>query len=239
MTLGLWLGVRGPLAPGFYPEVELRVPSLRLAGRADLLAVSEEGCDITDYKTGAPDAHHADQVRLYALLWSRDDELNPNSLPVRHLKLAYPSHDVDIDPPSNSELDEIAVKVSDQIRDAEAALLERPPARVQKRQCAHSAEFDSFVTNTGATWQRRTPQKTTGSISKALCPSQTVHEVGCWRERPTDNVLLLRTSSEVVSFGVGDHLRLLDLHREHDSESALPVGTLTNASEVFSVEILD
>jgi hypothetical protein len=50
-----------------------------------------------------------------------------------------------------------------------------------------------------------------------------------------DPVLLLRTPSETVPFGVGDRLRLLGLRREEDEEVALPVAVLTSASEVFSL----
>ena len=45
--------------------------------------------------------------------------------------------------------------------------------------------------------------------------------------------LLLRTSSEVVPFGVGSRIRIVNLRREDDEESPLPVGMLTSASEVF------
>lgn len=231
-------GGRGPLAPGFYPEVDLRAADLRLAGRADLLTVLDEACDITDYKTGSPDAHHADQVRLYALLWSRDQELNPHSLPVHRLILSYASHDVDVDPPSNPELNEIAADTAEQIGEAEAALLERPPtARPEASMCRYCGVrqlcdeyWAGLPGEDDAEWFdfEGTVSKRNGARSWVLVATA-----------PTDRTLLLRTSSEVVPFGVGDHLRLLDLHREDDSESVLPIGTLTQASEIFTVEVVD
>ncbi len=231
-------GSRGPLAPGFYPEVELRATDLHLAGRVDLLTVLDEACDITDYKTGSPDNHHADQVRLYALLWNRDKELNPHSLPVRRLILSYAAHDVDVDPPSNVELDEIATDTVEQIAEAEAALLERPPtARPQASMCRYCGVRqlcdDYWAGQSGedhAEWFdfEGMVSKRNGARSWVLVANV-----------PTDRTLLLRTSSEVVPFSVGDHLRLLDLHREDDSESMLPIGTLTQASEIFSLEVVD
>ena len=231
-------GGRGPLAPGFYPEVDLRAPDLRLIGRADLLTVLDESCDVTDYKTGSPDAHHADQVRLYALLWNRDHELNPHSLPVRRLILSYASHDVDVDPPSKPELDEIAADAAAQIGEAEAALLERPPtARPEASMCRYCGVrqlcdeyWADLPGEDDAEWFdfEGTVSKRNGARSWVLVDTA-----------PADRKLLLRTSSEVVPFGVGDHLRLIDLHREDDSESVLPIGTLTQASEIFTVEVVD
>ncbi len=70
-------GRRGPLGPGSYPEIELRARQLRFFGRVDLLSVQSDQVTLTDYRTGQPDSHHADQLRLYALLWQHDEELNP------------------------------------------------------------------------------------------------------------------------------------------------------------------
>lgn len=53
---------------GSHGELELRAEDLRLMGVADLVTVDGDGCTITDYKTGEPSEHHAEQVRLYALL---------------------------------------------------------------------------------------------------------------------------------------------------------------------------
>src|SRR4051812_12512785 len=49
---------RRPLGPGSRPEVALQAEDVRLNGRADLITVSEDGCAITDYKTGAQHDHH-------------------------------------------------------------------------------------------------------------------------------------------------------------------------------------
>jgi hypothetical protein len=47
--------------------------------------------------------------------------------------------------------------------------------------------------------------------------------------------MLLRTPSEDTTFRVGDRVRLLNLLRGNDPE-AMPVGSMTQASEVFVVE---
>lgn len=53
------------------PEVQLEHPMLPIGGVADLVAVEDDGDVIVDYKTGASRPEHAEQVRLYGLLWWR------------------------------------------------------------------------------------------------------------------------------------------------------------------------
>lgn len=236
-------GGRGPLPAGFHPEVELWAPNLRLAGRADLLMVTDETCDITDYKTGAPDAHHAKQVRLYALLWNRDEQLNPRSLPVRRLILSYASHNVDIEPPSADELDTLAAATAEQIRVAEAALRERPPAAYPEATMCGLCGVRQLCDEYWAGLSNRGPSGTVPGVEWFDFEGRVIKRNGSrsWllAAATTDKLLLLRTSSEVVPFGVGDHLRLLDIHREDGAESPTPIATLTHVSEVFTVETVD
>jgi len=70
--------LRRPLANGAHPEVELRAKSIGWKGKADLLVVGDDACEITDFKTGAADEAHKFQVRVYAVLWRLDDQLNPS-----------------------------------------------------------------------------------------------------------------------------------------------------------------
>lgn len=222
----------GRLMPGSHPEVELRVPALRLAGRVDLLIVDDEGCEITDYKTGAPDDHHADQLRLYSLLWSRDEVHNPLSVPTRRLTLSYPTRDVEVVPPDNHTLDALALTTTEAIEVAESALEERPPpAHPQPEICGFCGVrqlCDDYwtgqpVPGEGAGYWfdfEGTIIERNGSRSWILASA-------------TEPALLLRTPSEAVSFGVGDRVRLLGLRREEDEEESIPVAVFTSASEVF------
>lgn len=231
-TPGTWL------ATGSYPEVELRAPTLRLAGRVDLLVVDDEGCEITDYKTGAPDDHHGDQLHLYSLIWSRDTEHNPRSLPARRLTLSYPAHDVDITPLDEESLDSLAHATTEAIKVAESALEQRPPpARPQPEVC----EFCGVRQLCDDYWMGRSDE--IGDEGEWFDFEGTVVERNGSRSwvlgASAEPVLLLRTPSETVPFAVGDRLRLLGLRREEDDEVALPVAVLTNASEVFSLTGVD
>jgi len=225
-------GPSSSLTPGAHPEVELRAPALRLAGRVDLLVVDDEGCEITDYKTGAPDDHHVEQLRLYSLIWSRDDEHNPRSLPARRLTLSYPTHDVDVPPLDDVALDALAVATTAAIEAAESALQERPPPAFPQPEICGFCGVRQLCNDY---WGSQT--NLPGGAGDSFDFEGTVVDQNgsrSWLLATTaEPVLLLRTPSESVPFGIGDRLRLLGLRREEDEEVTLPVAVLTSASEVF------
>jgi hypothetical protein len=131
---------RRPLAVGAYPEVELRAPRIRWKGKADLLVITDESCDITDFKTGAPDEAHGFQVQIYALLWSLDDELNPTHRPADRLVLAYPTGDVEVRTLSEDQLRIFEKDLLEGRESADAALAMQPPeARPTLESCRYCA----------------------------------------------------------------------------------------------------
>lgn len=119
---------RLPLANGTYPEVEVRAKSIGWKGKVDLLVLGDDACEITDFKTGAADEGHKFQVRAYAVMWRLDDELNPSERLVDRLVLAYEAQDVDVAPPSASEIDDLSRELLARRQTAEAALAARPPS---------------------------------------------------------------------------------------------------------------
>src|SRR5205823_2534020 len=86
-----------------------------------------DDCVLTDYKTGAPDEHHTDQLRLYALLWSRDEQVNPRRLRASSLVIAYTTHDELIDGPEQEELEALGNTLENRVSRAEGTLARRPP----------------------------------------------------------------------------------------------------------------
>jgi hypothetical protein len=80
---------RRSLSPGTHFEVDLRDTVLMWKGRVDMLTLSEEGCSISDIKTGQPDDSHRLQLLIYALLWSADSDLNDHQTPVISLQIGY------------------------------------------------------------------------------------------------------------------------------------------------------
>lgn len=129
---------RGPLGVGTFRELTLRARHLAWKGKADLLVLSDRACEIIDFKTGSPAEHHEFQIRVYALLWGRDDELNPDRRCADRLVLAYSSGDVDIAPLSEADCEQLERELSSRTATALAALAQQPPeARPDPRHCPY------------------------------------------------------------------------------------------------------
>jgi CRISPR/Cas system-associated exonuclease Cas4 (RecB family) len=228
--------LRAPLGDGSHPEVTLQVHDLRLTGRADLITIADGACEIVDYKTGAPDEHHAAQLRMYALLWSRDSELNPEGLPVASLTLAYPTHDETVAPLTSSELEALAQELAGRITASEHELgLRPPPARPSAEICG----FCDVRHLCEAYWKSsaRTEVSTSdfvdeqGAIVGQNGPRSWLIELG-----PDSKRVLLRTPTEQPGFKVGDNVRLLDVAVARDGDSDDAAITITQASEVFLLQ---
>jgi len=123
------------LALGSNPEVWLEAPSLRLVGKADLIVVEEESCEIRDHKTGEPTAADEDQLRLYALLWSKDSNKNPRGIPAARLVVEYREREQVFDSPSDEDLERLESVVADQVSRADAEVTTRPPEARPSPEC--------------------------------------------------------------------------------------------------------
>lgn len=232
---------RGPLGEGSHPEVELRATNLNFVGRVDLITVLEGRCVITDYKTGAPADHHADQLNLYALLWRSDVELNPHQIPVGELVVSYTARDLVLSAPSDAALSDLAESLVTRIAEAERQLDLRPPAA---RPSAPTCKFCGVRQLCDEYWaftQRDAPAKAPSRDVEFVDREATI--VGqsgprSWLAdlRNGQPPALLRTPTETPSFGVGDQVRLLDLAVGRDEESGQMILTMTQASEVFVLE---
>lgn len=232
---------RRPLAEGSYPEIELRASELRFAGRADLVTVTESGCTITDFKSGTEHDHHLEQLRSYALLWNRDQELNPRQLPAERLIVAYATHETVVDAPDQPELDSIANQLEIRISDADRQLrLRPPPPRPSASMCRlcgvrHLCEEYWEVVAPGRTLAT-SRNATEFADCEVIVESQNGPRSWNVRAEPGHERALLRTTTESVGFGLGARLRLLDLAVGQDEDSGTATLTLTQASEAFLVE---
>lgn len=226
---------RTPLSAGSHPEVTLHAPELRMAGRADLITLRPGSCAIVDYKTGAPDEHHADQLRLYALLWTRDTELNPEAVPATSLTLAYATHDERVEPLEPHALNLLDQQLTDRIAATEGELtLRPPPARPSPTTCRLcgvrqlcDAYWSSAIVEAASTPPGFGDRE--GTIISQNGPRSWVIEVESNRRS------LLRTLSEDPGFRVGDRVRLLGAALARDDDNGDETITLTRTSEVFQL----
>lgn len=129
---------RRPLGDGSHTEVELRAPRLSWRGVADLLTLSTTRCEIRDFKTGTRKQEHEAQLRVYALLWARDLELNPLRRLASRLVLSYHDGDVDCAAPGETELASLEKELVGRTEAAISSLRRDPPvARPSADNCSY------------------------------------------------------------------------------------------------------
>lgn len=129
--------VRASLGAGTYTELWLQATTIGWGGYIDLLVVKDQQATIVDFKTGAPKDNHAEQVRLYSVLWWLDETLNPSKRPVQELRLEYPDKTVHIEPPTREEREAIADDLKQRRTTVQSVLEERPPpAYPSHEQCS-------------------------------------------------------------------------------------------------------
>ena len=239
---GAPLGARLPLAYGTHPEIELRVPELRFVGRADLLSLEEDGCTLTDYKTGSPDPHHLEQLRIYSLLWSRDGDLNPGDIPTKRLVIAYATHNETHDPPSAAELDDLADGLTTRIRDVESDLDCRPPPAKPVadmcRMCAVRHLCDDYWPSDAA---RANSPAVAPPGTFVDCEATVVERNGprSWllALEPDGSQALLRTPTEATLHRSGDRVRMLDIAYGKNDDNQMAILTMTQTSEAYLVRV--
>src|SRR5205823_6764255 len=113
---------RGPLGLGYHSEVKLAPKKMAWVGFADAIRLSHDSCEIIDYKTGAESPAHLDQLRIYALLWARDDVVNPNARLATSLAIVYPGSTHLVPPPDERDLDNLEAALESTRAAAERSL---------------------------------------------------------------------------------------------------------------------
>jgi hypothetical protein len=237
---------RAPLSIGAYPEIQLHARRIGWKGKADLITLSDEACEISDFKTGAQDDSHGFQIRVYALLWRADEELNPSQRLADRLLLRYGSVDVEVPAPTASELDNLErdlVARTDAARRAVSA--ERPKARPSSENC----RFCGVRQLCGEYWEAATQQALGGSggadrrftdveltVTGRHGPSSWDAVIEIARDAGTGKPAVLRTK-ENQQFQPGERLRVLDAALAVDVEvkDQPAVITLGTMSETYAV----
>lgn len=126
---------RFPLPNGTFSEVDLRASNLRLAGRVDLITITDDEIRITDFKTGVASEHHLQQLHVYALLWLRDRDRNPTGRPASEVVISYQAADVTTASPGEADLNSVEAQVKEQVASAQQMLGSDPPPALPGEQC--------------------------------------------------------------------------------------------------------
>lgn len=235
---------RGPLGPGVYCELDLRVPRLGWRGRTDLLSLTSDNCEITDFKTGEHADEHAFQLRVYAMLWNRDDILNPNARLATQLVLAHPHGDVSVSAPTAQEILAIEAELAARGTAAREAIKVHPPEAKPSPECCRYCGVRQLC---DVYWlpdtQRRLADERVDEIKSYVDVAATVYRqhgpkswdifIGAGADRIRG---LLRTAGD-LELRPGQELRILDVAQSIDdsTQSSVRCLTLGLLSEIYTV----
>lgn len=188
------------------------------------------------------DEGHKFQVRAYAVMWRLDDELNPSERLVDRLVLAYESQDVDVAPPSASEIDDLSRELLARRQAAEAALAARPPsAHPSTESCRYCGVRQLCDAYWAGSSQAVSDDGRFGDVELKITgrhgPTSWDAVVVRARDFPAKTTALLRLQ-QPDEFKAGARVRVLDgaLARDPEDDSAPAIVTLSALSEAYRVE---
>lgn len=212
---------RRPATGGAHAELEVVAEVLRLTGRIDLLVVDEVDVGIIDFKTGAENSDHGDQVRLYALLWYLDAQVNPARRLATDLRAVYPTHEQAVAAPDLAELRSLEVVTASRVRAADLVTQAPPPtANPTEENCRHC----SVKHLCDAYWSTLPPAVTAVSAEQWFdFEGRILRQNGSksWfvetLTKPSAEVLV-RTVETNMAFQVGRRVRLLGVRRSQDPD---------------------
>ncbi len=226
---------RGLVGFGTYSELELTADDLRVRGRVDLLRVGPDGAHITDFKTGAEDSSHYDQLRFYALLWHTDSVANPDTLGVSVLVAVYRNREQLVEVPTADELANLKRDVASRVAAADAGVGGIPPVAVPGEHC----QLCNVKGLCDVYWSDVAPSTKDVEDGEWFDFQGTVlreHGVKSWVLYESKSALevLVRTPSSSVMLPTGKSVRILGVRRtiDPDGDQELVVN-LSNTSEVL------
>ncbi len=236
----------GALAIGSHAEVELRVQALGWLGRVDLISLTPTSCEIVDYKTGKEQGSHAEQLRTYALLWSRDSVLNPTARPATKLVIAYPTNDRPVDVPDATSLNAMEASIRVRTDAAREELRGRPPrAHPARETCSNCsvrhlcAEYWQDLATRTELAEERIESPTFGDVELHV---ETRNGPKSWDVVVTRGITSaakvkarVLASDESTSLLPGSRVRLLNvlIHREEEGQNLLL--TIAASTETFQL----
>ncbi len=239
---------RGALPNGSYSEVQLNARELNWRGVVDLITLSEKHCEIRDFKTGDARDDHSLQIRVYAVLWWKDAELNPVARPAESLVLSYGSEDVRVPALGLDELQSveswIKARSSSALKRLETAPPEATPTLENCAFCGVRHLCDDY-------WQwakSRTANSKSAQFADVQIQLLERKGVTGWSavvescaELAVGSRIFFQSKEADLVFRQGQRLRILSANiivaseDGADEQPSCPVVCMTVASEVYSV----
>ena len=238
-------GFRGPIPTGTYSELEVRSRRIGWKGKVDLLVISPERCEITDFKTGAVSEAHQFQLEVYAVLWTLDKERNPQGRSANRLILAYNTAEVEVSVPGLDRSRALEQQLNEGRAAARAAVSQNPPeAKPDPSHCS-SCQVRQLCKEywTSDVQKQRYDEDRDMCFGDFEATITARHGPASWDarlEHPDDG---LRGDKAVVRTALGAELKIGERYRflngamlvDAENPEHPAVVTLGTASEVFRV----
>lgn len=236
---------RRPLRFGVFSELEFRASTIGFKGRADLLSLTPNKCELIDFKTGQRNDKNVFQIRVYSLLWNRDEELNPERQMADRLVLCYSNGDVRVPPLTADELDQLECELVARRDAASQSVKVRPPeARPSRDNC----QFCEVRQLCDSYWTMESQAIIAVGSHRGRYADVQLRIKGRHGPRSWDAIIenfhgshaespaLLRTV-DAVEFADGDRVRVIDAAVTPVDEEGVQtlVFSLSTLSEVFKI----
>jgi len=230
---------RRPLAGGSYAELEVRDTRIGWKGKIDLFLLTDSDCEIIDFKTGLRDPEHPDQVQTYAVLWQRDQELNPTGRAATRMTLSYVDGEADVPVPSDGEIALLAERLNARQRLLVQAIASAPgTARPSGENCRYCSVRQLCMDYWNTSDLETEPGSTFCDLDVRITGQHGPRSWDVVMERSPHTrltgVAVLREGADQPLLRVGLNLRILGAHFAKPEEEGDPtVIQLVSTSELF------
>jgi hypothetical protein len=226
--------------PGFHTEVRLAPSQLPWEGHADVIKITSESCEIMDYKTGAADPDHLEQLRIYAYLWLHDEEVNPAAEPATSLTIVYPGAAYSVEPPSPAAMEELGKELEQRANRGQAALSQRPPAALVGTDACRFCDVKHLCEDYWSPYGQEliheasvpTMRSVQVEVLQSRGPRSWMTVVNADPYLPAGTHALL-TTQDPIDVRPGGQLRLIDVWISSPSEEGQYALRLVSGSEVY------
>lgn len=192
-----------------------------MTGRIDLLVVDDAEVGIIDFKTGSESDDHADQVRLYALLWYLDAPVNPDRRLATDLRVVYPAGEQAVAAPDHAKLQSLEQATASRVQAADLITQAPPPpanpTEENRRYCSVKHFCDAYWSALPPAITAVSPDEWFDFECRMLRQNGSKSWVTETSTEPSAQVLV-RTVATDVAFQVGRRVRLLGVRRSQDPD---------------------
>lgn len=200
---------------------------------------------MTEYKTGAPSDLHRLQVRIYSLLWYRDNELNPQARRVNKIVVSYPNHEIPVDAPDTTELVALETSLIERTNAAKRSVSQKPPAALPHSEKCKQCNVRHLCTTywSDDVQQQLAAVNENHTFTDVEILIQRRHGTTSWlckviggMAQLVGKTIMLRSLIDGSAFSPKTHIRALDIHvRMAETSDEAPILTIGSLSEVFLV----